>query len=147
MTAIEDPREVQIRSEEPGRESWAISLTTGAYTDTLRMTESEARLVHRALGARLAPPTDDEREALATEYARQHGDSQTRSDFLAGYDSGFRRQGQITDALDAIRSSWEVIRGAEMDMLAGRPDMDAMEEIALASSQIDAALEAARDAS
>ena len=59
-----------------------------------------------------------------------------------------RRQGPVTntqvEALATIRSSWSVIRGAQMDMLNGRPDMDAMEEIALASSQIDAALEAAQ---
>ena len=61
MTAIEDARQVVIRTDEPGRESWAISLTTGTYTDTLRMTEAEARLVHHALGERLTtPPTDDE---------------------------------------------------------------------------------------
>lgn len=72
MTAIEDARQVVIRTDEPGRESWAISLTTGAYTDTLRMTESEARLVHRALSERLAPLTDDEREALA-ERAEERG--------------------------------------------------------------------------
>ena len=42
---------------------------------------------------------------LANQYAWTHGDSQTRADFLAGYDAGFRRapaepavQGEPTDA-------------------------------------------------
>lgn len=66
MTAIDDARTVQVRTDSYGREAWTISLTTGIYTDTMRMTEVEARLVHRALGERLtAPPTDAEREALA----------------------------------------------------------------------------------
>jgi len=36
-----------------------------------------------------------------------------------------------------IATHWAVIRGAQNDMLHGRPDMDAMEEIALASAAID----------
>lgn len=44
--------------------------------------------------------SDDEREALASQYAREHGDSQTRTDFLAGWDAraGRRRtvQGEPT---------------------------------------------------
>lgn len=69
MTAIEDARAVEVRTNERGREPWAISLTTeigpNGYTDTLRMTEEEARELYRALGERLsAPPTDDEREEL-----------------------------------------------------------------------------------
>ena len=43
-------------------------------------------------------PTDAEREALATEYARSHGDSQTRADFLAGWDAALAVQGEPTDA-------------------------------------------------
>jgi len=38
---------------------------------------------------------------------------------------------------DAVRSHWQVIRGAQTDMLNGRPDMDALEEIALASAALD----------
>jgi hypothetical protein len=40
---------------------------------------------------------DHEREALAAQYVWAHGDSQTRADFLAGYDAGFRRKGPIID--------------------------------------------------
>lgn len=69
MSAIEEARTVEVRTQERGRESWAISLTTetstGGYTDTIRMTEAEARAVYAALGERLsAPPSDDERETL-----------------------------------------------------------------------------------
>ena len=41
------------------------------------------------------------------------------------------------ELLRQVRSHWLVLRGAQMDMLNGRPDMDAMEEIALASAGID----------
>lgn len=43
----------------------------------------------------------------------------------------------MSDILEAIRGSWEVIRGAQFDMLNGRRDMDALEEIAAASAVID----------
>lgn len=45
----------------------------------------------------------------------------------------------MTDAevLDQVRSYWLLIRGAQMDMLSGRPDLAAMEEIALASAGMD----------
>jgi hypothetical protein len=57
MTEIEEaePRMVEIFTTERGREVWRIALTAGRYTDSLRMTEAEARLVYRALGERLAP--------------------------------------------------------------------------------------------
>ena len=105
MTAIEDAREVAIRTDEPWRESWAISLTTGTYTDTLRMTEAEARLVHRALSERLAPPTDDEREArlqsLRTALFPWSADQSTEAcniiRELLDEVAGFCRQGPITD--------------------------------------------------
>lgn len=45
-----------------------------------------------------------------------------------------------TDVLDQVRQYWLLIRGAQMDMLNGRPDMAAMEEIALASRGLDGLL-------
>jgi hypothetical protein len=75
MTAIEDARAVEIRTDEDGREAWSISLVSAPYVTTLRMTRDEARLVYGELGQALgltAPPTDDEREALARSYDQEH---------------------------------------------------------------------------
>lgn len=41
------------------------------------------------------------------------------------------------EVLDQVRKYWLLIRGAQMDMLNGRPDLAAMEEIALVSRGID----------
>lgn len=41
------------------------------------------------------------------------------------------------EILNQARSYWRLIRGAQNDMLFGRPDMAAMEEIALASAGMD----------
>lgn len=41
------------------------------------------------------------------------------------------------EVLGQVRQYWLLIRGAQMDMLNGRPDMAAMEEIALASRGMD----------
>lgn len=56
---MSDTREVQIRTDESGRESWAISLESATFIKTMRMTPDEARAVHAALGAVLGIQTDE----------------------------------------------------------------------------------------
>lgn len=46
--------------------------------------------------------------------------------------------------LERLRMHWSVLRGAQFDILKGRPHMDALEEIALASNAIDELLNAGR---
>lgn len=121
MSDVEEARTVEVRTQERGRESWAISLTTetstGGYTDTIRMTEAEARAVYAALGERLSvPPSDDEREALeaiwddgnavgldgwvgpgrGTEPVDEYA-IQARARAIEKHAAALRRQGPITD--------------------------------------------------
>lgn len=156
MSALDDARAAlaaydKVRADVTGESgSWGYP---GLRDDFNRTAHAAAEALRIIL---TTPPTDDEREAL--DYAIRVPLSELRVEYKpfwkmvrAVQDSvvaaGFRRQGPIADALATIRSSWEVVRGAQRDMLNGRADMDAMEEIALASSQIDAALEAARTVS
>lgn len=69
MTAIEDARDVHVRTDGDGREPWSISLVAPPYVTTIRMTRDEAMLVHEELGRELrlsAPPTVDERCPIIT---------------------------------------------------------------------------------
>lgn len=47
----------------------------------------------------------------------------------------------MNDEDNLIRMHWAVIRGAQWDMLNGRPDMDAAEEIAMSSNALDELLD------
>lgn len=42
-----------------------------------------------------------------------------------------------TELLEQVRQHWLLIRGAQFDMLNGRPDMSAMEEIAISARGLD----------
>lgn len=66
-----------------------------------------------------------------------------RADAVRGWlaEAGYRKRPE--PEWGAARSHWQVIRGAQTDMLNGRPDMDALEEIALSSAGLDELLGAA----
>ena len=63
------------------------ALAPEQFTDYVRgLAVTAAKVVEEA-----HTPTDDEREAQANRYVAGRGDSQTRRDFLAGWDAALRR--------------------------------------------------------
>jgi hypothetical protein len=52
-------RTVEVRTGGSRREPWSISLSTDRYTDTMHLTEGEARMLHDVLGDTLSDLPED----------------------------------------------------------------------------------------